>query len=155
MKIFDLRSDSIEGIIVIATFEKSILKEARIFNHENDDSKIQAINMAKVFSMDNHEDEATFLILMDREAINFEDDVHVSQDIDEIFFNGFCLAKVINNEVIEFSFQEDEYSCHSKFKELCSSSFSNFDDYQQEDIEDILSQQFERGGGKVISFIES
>ncbi len=154
MKIFDLRSDSIEGIIVIATFENSILKEARVFNHENDDSKIQAINMAKVFSMDNAENEITCLILMDRDEINFEDHEHVNEDNDEIFFNGFCLAKFINDEVAEFSFQEDKYSCHSKFKELCSSSFSNFDDYEQEDIEDVLSQQFERGGGKVISFIE-
>lgn len=155
MKIFDLRSDSVEGLIVIASFEDNLLKEVRVFNHEDDNSLIQATNMAKVFSMDNNEDEMTCLILMDRDSINFEDSEHAYEEGDEVIFNGFCIAKITLDEVTEFSFQEDEFSCKSKFKELCEQSFSNFDEYEQEDLEDILSQQFERGGGKFISFIES
>jgi len=155
MKTFDLRSDSIEGLIVIASFEDNLLKEVRIFNHEDDNSLIQATNMAKVFSMDNNENEMTCLIIMDRDSINFEDSELAYEDGEEVFFNGFCIAKIVSDEVTDFSFQEDEYSCHYAFKELCQQSFSNFDEYEQEDLEDIVSQKFERGGGKFISFIEN
>lgn len=152
MNIFDLRSDSIGGFIAIASFDHSILQDVRVFKHENDNDKIQAINMATVLAMDNTDEQSTCLILIDEDSIEFEDD-YPHDDSNELFVNGFFLTKVMLNEVVDFVFYENEYSCHSAFKELCQQSFSNFDDYEQSELEDILSQQFERTSGKTISFV--
>lgn len=152
MKIFDLRSEHIGGFIVVASFDHSILQDVRVFKHENDNDKIQAINMATVLAMDNTDEQSTCLILIDEDSIEFEDD-YPHDDSNELFVNGFFLTKVMLNEVVDFVFYENEYSCHSAFKELCQQSFSNFDDYEQSELEDVLSQQFERTSGKTISFV--
>lgn len=152
MKIFDLRSEHIGGFIAIASFDHSILQDVRVFKHENDNDQVQAINMATVLAMDNNDEQSTCLILIDEDSIEFEDD-YPDDDSNELFVNGFFLTKVMLNEVVDFVFYDNEYSCHSSFKELCQQSFSNFDDYEQSELEDVLSQQFERSSGKTISFI--
>lgn len=152
MKIFDLRSEHIGGFIAIASFDHSILQDVRVFKHENDHDKVQAINMATVLAMDNTDEQSICLILIDEDSIEFEDD-YPDDDSNELFVNGFFLTKVMLNEVVDFVFYDNEYSCHSSFKELCQQSFSNFDDYEQSELEDVLSQQFERSSGKTISFV--